>query len=84
MKIKNSFFVKHRCLIIVRIDLMFSNYSHDHIALDAMNIMANGQYIDRFMTKNRKFDDSASCLRRKPDIDVTSDEFFFNIDAEKY
>ena len=30
---------------------MFSNYSHDHIALDTMNIMANGQYIDRIMTK---------------------------------
>ena len=25
---------------------MISNYSHDHIALDTMNIMANGQYID--------------------------------------
>ena len=30
---------------------MFLNYSHDHIALDTMNIMANGQYIDRIMTK---------------------------------
>ena len=30
---------------------MFSNYSHDHIALDTMNIMANGKYIDRIMTK---------------------------------
>ena len=30
---------------------MSSNYSHDHIALDPMNIMANGQYIDRIMTK---------------------------------
>ena len=30
---------------------MLSNYSHDHIALDTMNIMANGQYIDRIMTK---------------------------------
>ena len=34
---------------MVRIDLMFSYYSHDHIVLDTMNIMANGHYIDRFM-----------------------------------
>ena len=32
---------------------MISNYSHDHIALDTMNIMANGQYIDQIMTNNQ-------------------------------
>ena len=32
---------------------MFSNYSHDHIALDTLNIMANGQYIDQIMTNNQ-------------------------------
>ena len=37
----------------MRVDLMISNYSHDHIALDTMNIMANGQYIDQIMTNNQ-------------------------------
>ena len=34
---------------------MISNYSHDHIALDTMNIMANGQYIDQIMTNNQSY-----------------------------
>ena len=32
---------------------MFSNYSHDHRALDTLNIMANRQYIDQIMTNNQ-------------------------------
>ena len=62
---------------------MFSNYSHDHIALDTMNIMANGQYIDRIMTKiqnltSRQATLSVNSASFNPKIDKYLPAYFYS------
>ena len=44
-------------------NIFFLDCRHDCIALDAVNIMANGQYIDRFIMKSQKLNSisSSSC-----------------------